>query len=167
MEIWKDIKNYEGHYQVSSFGNIRSLNYRGTKTVKLLKLLPNKAGYINVQLCKFGISKGNYVHRLVAEHFIDNPDNLLEVNHIDENKQNNNILNLEWVTRSQNIHHSLKNKTSKYIGVLIDLRSKNYRAYIHIKGKYISLGTYKTELEAFHARNNYEILNNLPISNYL
>ena len=95
MEIWKDIKGYEGLYLISNLGNIKSLhNYRRGNIIKP-KL---KKGYYQVGLRKNNIRKWYAVHRLVALTFIPNPNNLPCVNHKDENKLNNNINNLEWCT---------------------------------------------------------------------
>ena len=111
-EIYKDIKNLEGKYQVSNFGNILSLNYGRTRKPKLLKPSKNKFGYLKVRLCKNGKQKNFFVHRLVTETFIPNPDNLPEVNHKDENKENNHVENLEWCDRKYNINYGTRNKRS-------------------------------------------------------
>ncbi len=110
-EEWRDIKNYEGLYEVSNFGNVRSLNrkvYRRFSWViirgKTLKPVCVK-GYYKVMLCKNGKSKCCAIHRLVAEAFIMNPKNYPEVNHKDENKANNNVNNLEWCTHSYNMNY--------------------------------------------------------------
>lgn len=111
-EIWKDIAGFEGKYQVSNMGNVRSLphyyEWRGTKKYNKGKLLkPYKTGkhpYLTVQID----GKPKLVHRLVAETFIDNPMQCKEVNHKDENKFNNNVNNLEWCSRKYNIHYSLE-----------------------------------------------------------
>lgn len=111
-EIWKDIKGYEGLYQISNLGNVKALtrkyNWRGTirKTTEKI-LLPQLTwnGYFRVI---FKNNKKYRVHRLVAEAFILNPLNLSQVNHIDGNKQNNCVDNLEWCTRSENIKHAYK-----------------------------------------------------------
>lgn len=110
MEVWKDIKDYEGYYQVSNLGNIRSLtrevrNNLGTNTVFGQKISPfmNQSGYLQVALSKEGNRERPYVHRLVAEAFISNPRNLSEVNHIDHNKLNCSVENLEWCTRKENM----------------------------------------------------------------
>ena len=126
-EIWKDIKNYEGIYQVSSLGNVRSLDMQVwsgtvyyTKKGRVLKAGINRNGYYTVVLCKDRIQKSYDVHRLVAMTFIENNLNKKAVNHIDSNKLNNCISNLEWVTdRENNTHRHLKNdkRTSKYVGV--------------------------------------------------
>ena len=113
-EVWKDIEGYEGLYQVSTCGNIKSLakprkNGNGRCYIqkeKLLKQSFTSTGYKKVELYKDGKRKSFKVHRLVAIAFIPNPDNKPEVNHIDGNKINNNIDNLEWVTSSENTIHA-------------------------------------------------------------
>ena len=103
-EIWKDIPNYEGLYQVSNLGNIKSLfRYK-----KILKPIKNTLGYLKVSLYKNKKIKVFSIHRLVAETFIPNPNNLPEINHKDGNKGNNNVENLEWCTRQQNILHRFR-----------------------------------------------------------
>lgn len=112
MEIWKDIEGYEGEYQVSNLGNVRSLphyyNWRGVKKFNSGKTLrPYKTGkypYLTVQIR----GKGYLVHRLVAEAFIKNPYDYKEINHKDENRLNNVVENLEWCTRKYNIEYSVK-----------------------------------------------------------
>ena len=102
-EIWKDVKGYEGLYQVSSLGKIKSLyNKQNMKPY-----IHN--GYSRITLHKNGQCKMNMVHRLVAQAFIDNPLNKPCVNHIDFNRSNNNVENLEWCTYSENQNHSFKN----------------------------------------------------------
>lgn len=100
MEIWKDIKDYEGYYQISSEGNVRN-----TKTQQILKGDTNNLGYRRVTLYA-PIRKRFFIHRLVALHFCEGYSEELVVNHKDGNKQNNNYLNLEWVTRSENDLHA-------------------------------------------------------------
>ena len=109
-EIWKPIiiemngvlYDYTGLYEVSNLGNVRSLNYMRTGKVKVLKAQKNKGGYLMVCLTK----KTFYVHRLVATAFLDNPKKLQVVNHKDENKENNNVKNLEWCTQEYNSQYS-------------------------------------------------------------
>ena len=109
MEIWKDIEGYEGLYQVSNYGNIRSLNYRNKSQIHNLTLKVRKRdGYLTVGLTKNNRNKTFIVHRVVAKAFIPNPDNLPQVNHKDENKSNNNASNLEWCTCKYNIQYSVK-----------------------------------------------------------
>lgn len=117
-EIWKDVKGYEGHYQVSNMGNVRSLDIkvkcRNNKTRiikgKDLKPILTKNGYLFINLWDKNNCKRGLVHILVAKAFIPNPKNKLEVNHKDTNKKNNCINNLEWNTRSENTLHSYKMK---------------------------------------------------------
>ena len=108
MEEWRDIKGYEGAYQVSSYGRIRS--FKNNK-VKVLKAQHHYKGYLFVTLLKNGISKKYKVHRLVAQAFIPNPNNYPQVNHKDEVKDNNVVENLEWCTASYN--NTYNNKAKK------------------------------------------------------
>lgn len=102
-EIFKDIKGYEGAYQISNFGNVRSL-----KRNILLRQSPDRKGYLHIILYKNNKSKVGRIHRLVAETFIPNPENKPQVNHKDGNKLNNCVNNLEWVTNSENQKHAFK-----------------------------------------------------------
>lgn len=110
-EVWKDIPNYEGLYQVSNLGRIKSLKrkvYAGRNRIRwqyeriLSNNKTNGNGYKIVSLNKNGESKNKYIHRLVAEAFIPNPNNYKYINHKDENKANNKINNLEWCTAEYN-----------------------------------------------------------------
>jgi NUMOD4 motif-containing protein/HNH endonuclease len=103
-ELWKDIINYEGLYQISSLGRILII-----KTKKIKKLSLTKMGYYGIMLLKDKKSKNFLIHRLIAIHFIPNPNNLPIINHKDYNKLNNNIDNLEWCTYSHNINHAYDN----------------------------------------------------------
>lgn len=98
MEIWKDVCGYEGLYQVSNLGRIKSTR----KSTRLLTPFKDSYGYFTVCLCKNGIPHRIAIHRLVAIHFVDNPDNLPCVNHKDECKQNNEVSNLEWCDKAYN-----------------------------------------------------------------
>lgn len=105
-EIWNDIKGYEGLYQVSNLGRVKSLARQGTKGVILKPVIAK--GYIHYPLTKDKKTKWYYAHRLVAEQFIPNPDKLPEVNHKDECKANNQIENLEWCTKSYNSNYGTR-----------------------------------------------------------
>lgn len=114
MEEWRDIPEYEGLYQVSNLGRIRSLKDCHGKNRKLiLKERTDKDDYKRVHLFKNGKGKHYGVHRLVAIAFIPNPDNLPEVNHKDENPSNNNVENLEWCTREYNNNYGSRNKRAR------------------------------------------------------
>ena len=110
IEIFKEIKNYEGLYQVSNLGQILSLNYYRSGKPKLLKPGKDKKGYLLVNLYKNRKRKSYKIHQLVAEHFIPNPDNLPEINHIDEDKTNNRVDNLEWKSHKDNCNHGTRNE---------------------------------------------------------
>lgn len=106
-EIWKDIVGYEGQYQISNLGNVLSLNYMHTRKPHLLKTRKTYDGYNRVNLCMNGKAESVSIHSLVAKAFIPNPDNKPQINHIDGNKDNNCVSNLEWVTGKENIHHAI------------------------------------------------------------
>lgn len=99
-EIWKDVVGYEGLYQVSNFGRVKN------KENKIKAQHPQNGGYLIVHLYRYGEHKAKTVHRLVASAFISNNSNKSEVNHIDGNKKNNKIKNLEWITPKENQKHS-------------------------------------------------------------
>lgn len=102
---WKLIEGFDGIYSVSNYGEVRN-----NKTGRLMKPIKNEKGYLRVGLTTNGKLKCMRVHRLVAQAFIHNPDNKPEVNHIDFNKENNCVSNLEWVTGKENTKHSLGNR---------------------------------------------------------
>lgn len=152
QEIWKDIEGYEGHYKVSNTGKIKSLernvnhSYSGTirKKERILKIKINQNGYANVCLCLNGISNYQRIHRLVAYAFLKNKNNKREVNHIDGNKLNNNINNLEWCTRSENLKHAFAtglhiNKSSKKVNQY-SKNGKFIKTHKSMKAAYRELG---------------------------
>jgi transcriptional regulator of met regulon len=109
-EIWKDIPEYEGLYQISNLGNVRSQHsnrMNGQKPGKLLKIALMKNGYMSLELRMSDTNKRHLVHRLIAESFIPNPDNKPVVNHINGIKTDNRIENLEWCTHSENVRHAI------------------------------------------------------------
>ena len=107
---WKDIPGYEGLYQVSNIGEVKSLNYKRTGKSHLLKQAKDRDGYFKVILVKDKKHKNKSVHRLVAETFLDNPGNLPQVNHKDENPGNNLVTNLEWCTAKYNVNYGTRNE---------------------------------------------------------
>ena len=107
-EVWKDIKEYEGLYQISNLGRIKSLPKKYSPLEIIMKCQIINNGYYIIHLKKEGKRKNYLVHRLVAEEFIKNTHNKKYVNHKDGNKTNNNIYNLEWVTMSENHYHAFK-----------------------------------------------------------
>lgn len=103
IETFKDIVGYEGYYEISNLGNVRSTSYKGTR---ILKPSITKRGYLNVILCVNQRKEHKLVHRLVAEAFLENPNNFKTVNHKDENKLNNTVENLEWLSQENNNRYS-------------------------------------------------------------
>lgn len=119
MEIYKDIKNYEGRYMISNYGNVKSLErtcdnkYNKNRIYRECIYKPSicTGGYLYVSLTDLNNKKKRIrVHRLVADAFITNIDSKIDVNHKDGNKKNNHVDNLEWVTRSENLSHAYKMK---------------------------------------------------------
>ena len=113
MEEWRDIIGYEGLYQVSNLGRVKSLNYNHTGKEGILDTEPTSSGYVQVNLYKNNKRKTYLVHRLVAQSFIPNPLGLPEVNHIIddfEHRSDNRVENLEWCTKDYNINYGNRNK---------------------------------------------------------
>ena len=110
-EIWKDIQDYEGLYQISNKGRIKSLKRKNVTADKILTPRLDKDGYMLINLYKSNHKTTFKIHRLVAQHFIPNPDNLPQINHKDENKVNNNVTNLEWCSIKYN--NNYRNRYSR------------------------------------------------------
>jgi hypothetical protein len=157
--IWKSVLGFEGYYEVSSAGEVRSLNRviidknNKTKRIKgcLMNIHKDKAGYCTVNFHVKGKSITKLVHRIVALSFLGYSE--LQVDHIDENKSNNQLDNLQYLTSQQNIIRSIKsrkrNKTSKYHYVYFKKRIGKWAVIEPITNK--QLGYYKTEEDAYIA----------------
>lgn len=125
MEEWRNIDGYEGLYQVSNFGRVNSFNYLRSKQEKILKPGKKSDGYLQIKLCKDGKKQIFYIHRLVSQTFLPNPNNLPQVNHKDENKENNFVFvnedgsvnneksNLEWCDAKYNSNYGTCQKRRK------------------------------------------------------
>ena len=150
QEIWKDIEGYEGKYQVSNCGNVRSLMYHNTKGIKrisLLKPATDNRGYFRCALSKNNILKTYKVHRLVAQAFIPNPNNYPQINHLDGNKKNNNAENLEWCTNSVNQIHAYSHNLNQGVrgkGTIVGVTYPNgdYVEYSSLKKAAQALGVH-------------------------
>lgn len=169
VEIWKPIKDYEGYYEVSNYGNVRSVgryidfgctSYHYNKP-RILSAISHGNGYLYVTLVKNKKRKNKYIHRLVAENFLENINNKPCVNHKDFDRANNDVNNLEWVTYSENIRWSAKNgnfnkpknnhKTNKLYGKYIRFKSGKYE--VSLPYKYI--GRFNSLEDAISERNKY------------
>lgn len=124
VEVWKPVAGYEGIYEVSNMGCLR--NAKGER----LSVFPNQSGYYRVNLCNHGRRKAKFIHRIVAEAFLDNPFNYSQINHKDENKWNNSADNLEWCNAEYNTNYGSRNKRVAEI-----MRTRNTRAVVAVEEK--------------------------------
>lgn len=138
-EIWKDIEGYNGYYQVSNHGNVKSLKGNVERILKISK----HSGYPIVTLSKNCICKTFLVHRLVAEAFIPNPDNLPIINHKDNSRDNNVASNLEWCTQKYNVNYSKHKMKHPH-----NVSTSSGRKYINI----LPNGRYKVRVFHKHER---------------
>ncbi len=153
-EIFKDIPGYEGIYQVSNLGNVKSLNYNHTKKEKILKKSfsgPKRAQYLSVCLTKNYKQKTIKIHNLVAKTFLNHYYDInkkIVIDHINSIKTDNRLENLQLISHRENSSKDRKNKTSKYVGVCWCNLNKKWKATININKKSKYLGLFKDEFEA-------------------
>jgi hypothetical protein len=167
LEIWKDVKGYEGLYQVSNTGRLKRVAHERADKKHMLKeriarLSVDKDGYFYVKLRKDGAKRQLFIHRLVAEAFLDNPKSLPAINHKDGIKQNNTVENLEFCTFSYNTQHAYKNglikhfvrkvrciETGEIFNSLREVTEKTGISYKHIpcccRGRRKTVGGYRWE----------------------
>lgn len=171
MEEWKDIINYEGKYQISNYGNIKSLNYHRSGEEKLIKPLKRKDGYLKVILYKNGKTKNYFVHKLVALMFLENPCNYNYVNHKDEDKKNNCVDNLEFCSIQYNNTYKKYNRGKKNKSKInqFDLKGNLIYQWDSLKKiKELTNYSYYGIFNCLHNRQNtsnnfiwkYEVINN-------
>ena len=165
-EVWKPIVNFENRYEVSSFGNVRSIQDNHGRTICKSKTIRKSWNGKYLSVCLSYKDKGRHelVHRLVAMAFIPNPDNKPQINHIDGNKHNNHVSNLEWATCKENIQHAHNTglnpgnskaligkkwgKTSKYNNVTWDKSRNKWKATMKVARKMLFQKRFDTEEEA-------------------
>ncbi len=150
-EIWRSIDGY-ANYEVSTHGRVRN-----SATARILKPAILNNGYKLTRLYKDGKQKNFLTHRLVCQEFIDNPDEKQFVDHIDNDRANNNVENLRWVSGRENQGNSLKQKntSSQYKGVVWDKHANKWKASIRIHGKLKHLGLFDNEKDAARKYNDH------------
>ena len=148
MEHWKDIKGFEGLYQVSDFGRVKSLNYNHTNESRILKTRKQKNGYLLAHLNKKGKTYFFLVHRLVAEAFIPNPLNLPQINHKNEVKDDNQVENLEWMSPKENINYGtcIKRRSDKTKNGKLSKQVLQYTKNGEFVKEWVSLSEIKRKL---------------------
>lgn len=146
IEEWKDIEGYEGLYQVSNLGRVKRSKGKYMKSERILMLFINTPGYLQVMLCKNNKCKKFTVHRLVANAFIPNPENKPQVNHIDEDKTNIKVSNLEWVTAKENVNHGTRNERSSKKIKAIDIANGEWNDYKSISECARELGLHQSSI---------------------
>lgn len=156
-EIWKEIVGYDYKYYISNLGRLKT----HTRAIPHITYGSYDTGrYLRTTLIKYGKPIGKKIHRLVAEYFISNYSDDLTINHMDFNKSNNNVSNLEAITASENVMHFVINKrkpktSSRHLGVTYHLQIKKWTSRVNVYGKRFSVGTYNTEWEAVQAREKF------------
>jgi len=153
MEIFKSIKGYEGYYEVSNLGRVKSLKRKGCLNDRILSSGTSCGGYYQVVLRKDNKSKNCHVHKLVAITFLGHELNeqKLVIDHIDNNTQNNNVNNLQIISQRKNASKDKKGYTSEYIGVSWYKNMGKWVSKIVINGKPKHLGYFDLEIDAANA----------------
>lgn len=145
-EIWKPIEGYEGLYEVSNLGRIKSLSGKHRREM-ILKLRDNGYGYLTIGLSKNNKNKRFKVHRIVAKTFLINNNNYEQVNHMDGDKHNNNVNNLEWCDRSYNMKHAYRNNLLKTRKVIqLDKNGNRLKVWDSIVEASKSTRTYRSNI---------------------
>jgi hypothetical protein len=157
----KQVKGYEGLYELTHDFKVKSVKRKNRLNDKYLKQNISNMGYIFYNLCKNGFSKTVYLHKIIADLYLDNPLGLTIVDHIDGNKQNNNVENLRWCSQRENIHYYTSKRESKsnnYVGVFRRWDNKKWVAKIYINNKQKYIGSFDSEQEAYDAYEKYQSL---------
>lgn len=148
MDIFEDIKNFEGHYQINKNGEIYSV-----KRKIIMKQQQDKDNYFRIKLSKNNKKQFPHIHRLLAIQFIPNPNNYPLVDHIDKNKQNNKLNNLRWIDYSGN-SRNIERKTKLGLPTGVYISKKKYAVNIRKNGKLTYIGSYNTIEEASKSYQN-------------
>ena len=147
-EEWRDLEGFEGLYQVSNYGRVKSfVRHLGGKPFNYLKPKPDKDGYLQVSLAKNKKPHTKKIHRLVAQAFIPNPNNYPQVNHKDERKDNNNVDNLEWCTNSYNQRYGTCSERKKLHTDYEKIKASNFKPVLQMKDG-IVIAEYPSATEA-------------------
>ena len=158
MEVWKDIEGYEGCYQVSNLGNVKGLErkvlmkgiFPYIKKESILNPSIQKNGYLAVGLSKNRITETRKIHQLVAVAFLNHKKcgSIIIVDHINNDKKDNRLINLQLISQRENTSKDRKNGSSNFIGVFWNSQAKKWSASIIINKKRIFLGSFKNEIDA-------------------
>lgn len=182
IEQWKDIEDYEGKYEVSNLGRVRSLSrmvqYRSkfgkecsrTQKGRLTAINDNGNGYKTVTLWKNNKGTTMYIHRLVANAFIENPDNLDTVNHIDFDKSNNDLINLEWCSLQENIEHSVSNGRYDHrggVGVRVVYNNGHEEEYDSITSTSKGIGAHRDTIYLYWSKGHSPLIEELGIQHII
>ena len=158
VEIWKDIKGYEGYYQASNLGRIKSIRAK-----KIMSTEKHSRGYPQINFHVNGVRKILYIHRIIAETFLENNDKLKTVDHIDENKKNNSINNLKWCSQNENMnlfHSSIVAKKRIQKHMKLTERDVNHirkeRICFGVKAKDLAIG-YKVSVALINKIVAYDV----------
>lgn len=152
-EIFKDIKGYEGIYQVSNLGRVKSLKRQRVHVDRIMKTPIDINGYCMTGLSKNGNTKTIAVHKLVAMNFLDYTPTTksIVIDHINNIKSDNRLENIQIISNRKNTSKDIKGYTSEYVGVSWSKSNKGWFSTIHIDGNNVYLGTFKNELDAHYA----------------
>lgn len=163
MEIWKDIPGYNGFYQISNLGNVKSLSRtiirKNNKLQfikeKILKPIKNGHGYLFVNLSINGKVKVEKIHKLMAETFLNHTAKKgYHIDHKDNNRTNNNLENIQILTIRQNVSKTIKKTSSKYTGVSFEKSRNKWVAMIYVNGLHKKIGRFDNEYDAHLAYEN-------------
>ena len=139
MDHFEDIIGYEGCYQINRLGQVKRIASGSRKVGQILKAKNNSTGYLQIQLCKDNVRKFCYIHRLLGIQFIPNPENKLEIDHIDRNKNNNSLENLRWATRKEQQNNRSSNVTPEQRRLNTDKIKRKWNHWQKIRNEFLRI----------------------------